>query len=77
MTFIYLGEKYGFSDTEMRNELRIKESLYNFLKEEVENVICPGYSDKSLHKKVVNKIGLVENAIYYTHRVKLRESVQV
>jgi hypothetical protein len=70
MCFIYLGAKYGFSDLQLRDELKIKENLYNFLKEEVENVIKPDYQNKALHKKVVSKIGLVENAIYYTHRVK-------
>lgn len=70
MCFIYLGIRYGFSDLQLRDELKIKESLYNFLKEEVENVIIPDYPNKALHRKVVVKIGLVENAINYTHGIQ-------
>lgn len=73
MTFIYLGNKYGFTDDEMIEELKIKQTLYDFLKEEVWNIINTDYPDVLLRRKVLTKIRLVENCIYYTHKVSLRE----
>lgn len=70
MVFIYLGNQYGFSDLQLLDELNIRKPLYDFLEEEVLNVIKPNYPDKNLHSKVVCKIGLVRNYIFHTHQVK-------
>ena len=70
MVFIYLGNQYGFPDEQLREELNISLRLYDFLGEEVLNVIKPDYPDKTLHGKVVCKIGLVRNYILHTHKVK-------
>lgn len=77
MIFIYLGKLYGFSDDELNDELGIRESLYDLLKEELLNVIKPDYADHNLHKKVVCKIGLVRNYIRHTHGVDTRALLNV
>ena len=69
MIFIYLGKLYGFSDDQLNDELNIRESLYDLLKEEVVNVMKPNYHDNLLHRKVMCKIGLVRNYVFYTHKV--------
>lgn len=70
MIFIYLGNQCGFSDLELLDELKIRRPLYEFLKEEVHNVIKADYHDKALHNKVICKIGLVNNYIRFAHRIK-------
>ncbi len=70
MVMIYTGNNFGFTDLEILDELRIKTSLYKVLKEEVLNVIHHSYPDKNLHRKVKIKIGLVNNAMFYTHKVR-------
>lgn len=69
MVLIYTGSKYGFSDEQLITELKIKKNLYEFLKEETYNAIQRDYHDKTLHQKIVCKIGLVENCVRYTHHV--------
>jgi hypothetical protein len=71
MIFIHLGHQYGFSDIQLLDELKIRKSLYEFLKEEIINVINSNYPDKELHKKVICKMGLVKNHIFYTHGIEL------
>jgi len=70
MVFIHVGGLYGFTDRQMRKELKISESLYEELKEELPNVINYKYHDQILHRKVVVKIGLVKNSILNTHFIK-------
>jgi hypothetical protein len=69
MVFIHLGHLYGFSDTQIIEELNIRKSLYDTLKEEVVNVLSSNYPDKNLHKKVVCKAGLVRNLVFYTYGI--------
>ena len=63
MVFIYTGTLYGFPDDKLMAEVKIRESLYFFLKEEVDSVIQSNYPDQLLHRNVVCKIGLVKNAV--------------
>lgn len=63
MVFIHTGTMYGFKDDEMQDELRIRFGLYEVLKQEVAEVIKPGYHDLALHQKVLVKIGLVKNCV--------------
>lgn len=72
MVFIHLGIKFGFSDEQMIEELKIKQHLYDFLKEEVWEIVNTDYSDKLLRRKVLTKMGLVENCIYHTYRISLQ-----
>lgn len=69
MVFIYTGSMFGFSDTEMRKELKIGKSLYEELKDVVPDVIHKDYPDVKLRQKVLVKIGLVKNCVYANHRV--------
>lgn len=75
MCFIYAGTRYGFSDKEMIEELKIKQNLYDVLKEEIWLIVNTNYSDKKLQNKVLCKIKLIENCIAYTHRVKVGKEV--
>lgn len=69
MVFIHTGSQYGFSDLEMMDELKIRKSLYEVLKEEVAAIIKNGHSHNLLHKKIMCKIGLVYNCVFYTHKI--------
>lgn len=70
MVFIHCGIHFGFNDTEMQDELKIRMGLYEVLKQEVEVVLKPDFHDHLLHKKVKVKIGLVKNCIRY-HRIEV------
>jgi hypothetical protein len=69
ITFIYTGNKYGFTDAQLLEELNITPSLYYTLKEETPNILLPSYPDKLLHKKIVCKIGLIYNCILFAYKV--------
>lgn len=66
MVFIYTGIHYGFNDEDLRCELKIKRSLYDVLKSEVFCIIQHGHEDHVLQKKVICKIGLVQNIVRYS-----------
>ena len=70
MVFIHCGTKFGFTDKEMVEELRIKPSLYEVLKEVTPQVLQYDYPDKRLHVKVKAKINLVNNCVYINFSVK-------
>src|SRR5688572_20599733 len=53
ITFIYCGSHYGFTDAEMLAELKIKQSLYEVLKESTPAILRRDFDDYELHKKVV------------------------
>lgn len=73
MIFIHLGTLYGFSDIQIKEELKLRKSHYELLKEEVRKVYRPSYYDRKLHDKVVVKSGLVINAIYRNHGVVMEK----
>ena len=70
VVFIHLAPKYGFTDTEIRQELNIKQSLYDVLKAETPQFLSPSYHDNRLHLTIVTKAGLVENHIHATFKVR-------
>lgn len=70
MVFIYTGKRYGYTANQMLSELKIRDSLYDVLHDEVHKIVAKGYPDKELCRKIKIKIGLVENAVYYTHKIK-------
>lgn len=70
MVFIHCGLRFGFTDKEMLNELKISSSLYEILKDETPKVLSDKYPDVLLHKRVLAKIGLVNNSVLNTHFVK-------
>lgn len=63
MVFIHTGTVYGFTDSEMLEELKIRTSIYERLKQEVTNALKPDYPDQILREKIMTKIGLVKNCI--------------
>ena len=72
MVFIHCGGLYGFTDGQMLAELKINKNLYDVLKEETPNILHFTYPDKLLHKMVHVKIGLVKNAVFVNHCVKVK-----
>jgi hypothetical protein len=69
--FIHTGKKFGFSDQELQSELHLKKEFYNYMKRESSKILQPTYDDKVLQKKVIIKIGLVENCTSHTYHVKV------
>jgi hypothetical protein len=67
MVFIHAGEQYGFTDSEMLDELKIKIKLYQTLKQEVRNALRPDYPDHILRQKILTKTGLVKNCIRWDY----------
>lgn len=80
MVFIHCGNKIGFSDPELLQELKIKQKLFDILKLSVQDILYPDHHefndphDQNLSNKIKVKTGLVENAIRATilvNKIKL------
>lgn len=69
IVFIDLAPKYGFAAKEIRQELKIKSSLYEVLLNETPALLSPKCDDKILRQTILVKSGLVQNHILATFKV--------
>jgi hypothetical protein len=70
MVFIHTGIEYGFTDRQMLEELKIKNKLYEAIKQEVAIAIKSDYPDQILRQKILTKTGLVKNCIKWCRCVR-------
>jgi len=71
MVFIHVAKKCGFSDIEIKKELKLKDAEYFWLKEEAGVNISPACADPALYKIIKHKIGLLKNSILHHYNVKV------
>lgn len=65
IVFIICAEENGFNLDEIREELCVKPSMIEILKDEIPNILSKSYSDKKLQTTINNKIKLVRSSVSY------------
>jgi hypothetical protein len=70
MVFIYTGCLFGFTDKEMRAELKISKETYETLRVAGKMVIRNRYTDKVLHDKVLTKVQLIKNVVLNNYLIR-------
>lgn len=73
IVFIYCGDRLGFTDDQMRHELKIQPSMYDVIKQAVPYTTTSKCDNPMLYKVVTTKIGLVKNSIFYAHGIKISD----